>query len=57
MIDSVRKAFVHRLVVEPSADFDDRAPGGAATRELCGTWDPDEITAAEMEMADSWLTS
>jgi hypothetical protein len=83
MIDRVRTAFVHRLVVDPAADFDDRAPGGAVTRKLCGTWDhegpvgagaevgpdgrtsrwelveqgPDDVTAAEMEMADSWVTS
>ena len=39
MIGSVRKAFVHRFVVEARAGFDDRAPGGAVTRELCGAWD------------------
>jgi hypothetical protein len=35
----VRSAFVHRLVLQPNADFDQRAPGGAVTRELCGSWD------------------
>jgi hypothetical protein len=35
----VRQAYVHRLVLRPDVGFDDRAPGGAVTRELCGSWD------------------
>jgi len=37
----VRQAYVHRLLLRPDVGFDDRAPGGAVTRELCGSWDHD----------------
>jgi hypothetical protein len=32
-----RSAFAHTAVVE--LDGDERAPGGAVTKELCGSWD------------------
>jgi hypothetical protein len=31
--------FVHRAVLSPPADGDDRGPGGAITLALCGSWE------------------
>ena len=35
---TAREAFAHDAVVELAADGDDRAPGGAITVALCGSW-------------------
>jgi hypothetical protein len=35
---TARQAFAHDAVVELAGDGDDRAPGGAITVALCGSW-------------------
>jgi hypothetical protein len=35
---TAREAFAHDAVLELAADGDDRAPGGAITVALCGSW-------------------
>ena len=38
MTGTDRQAFAHDAVLELAADGDDRAPGGAITLALCGSW-------------------
>ena len=38
MTGTDRQAFAHDAVLEMAADGDDRAPGGAITVALCGSW-------------------
>jgi hypothetical protein len=35
----VVRAFAHDATVVPGSDADDRAPGGAVTLALCGSWE------------------
>ena len=35
----MRQAYAHDAVVVPTGGDDERAPGAAITRELCGSWD------------------